>query len=101
MRGTNARKWVEHPLQNPHPVRPLAAVWKRPPPALLLTLAPNRIQTANTQASSFNHLTHLTIQHSFAYTPPIHFRSSHTALIEVRLRRSKTFFAAAIIFPFF
>ena len=36
-----------------------------------------------------------------AYTPPIHLRSSQTALREVRLRLSKTFFAADSRLPFF
>ena len=35
------------------------------------------------------------------YTPPIHLRSSQTALSEVRLRESKIFFAAATTLPFF
>jgi hypothetical protein len=35
------------------------------------------------------------------YTPPIHLRSSQTALREVRLRESKMFFAAEISLPFF
>src|ERR1035438_8653911 len=35
------------------------------------------------------------------YTPPIHLRSSQTALMEVRLRESKIFFAAATRSPFF
>src|ERR1043166_1871186 len=35
------------------------------------------------------------------YTFPIHWRSSQTALSEVRFRESKTFLAAAAVCPFF
>src|SRR5690349_22954942 len=38
---------------------------------------------------------------TYAQTPPIHLRSSQTALRDVKLRRSKMFFAAAPNFPFF
>src|SRR5262245_5661718 len=64
----------------------------------------------NQKTSGLCHLPHFdavnqrnlqSITESPDYTFPIHFRSSHTALIEVRFRRSKTFLAAAKIFPRF